>query len=118
MTIGLRASAGWSFHRSRAVPAEDSCAHHRMHGVVEVLDEQLPVALVQVAQRAADHLETAARRAVRQIVDRGDRESPKYSSKLGPAAAAGRNESPMHARRRARRTRPCAADDSSRPLPA
>ena len=46
---------------------------HGMHGVVEVLDEHLPVAVVQVAQCAADDFETARRRAVRQIVDRGER---------------------------------------------
>ena len=32
---------------------------HGMHGVVEVLDEHLPVAIMQVAQRRADDLETS-----------------------------------------------------------
>ena len=35
--------------------------HHRVHGVVQVLDEHLPVAVVHVAQHAADDLQLARR---------------------------------------------------------
>ena len=47
--------------------------HHRVHRVVQVLDEHLPVAVVHVAQAAAGDLELALGRAVGHVVDRAQR---------------------------------------------
>ncbi|MNE41240.1 hypothetical protein D3C80_1353000 [compost metagenome] len=47
--------------------------HHRMHGVVEVLEEDLPVAIVHVSQHAAGHFEFAFGGAIAHVVDGGKR---------------------------------------------
>jgi len=49
---------------------------HRMHRVVQVLDEHLPVAVVQEAQAAAGELELALGRAVARLSIE-ESESPK-----------------------------------------
>src|SRR5947209_17673985 len=43
-----------------------------MHRVVQVLDEHLPVAVVQEAKAAAGELELALRRSVGEVVDGGE----------------------------------------------
>src|SRR5689334_19467205 len=50
-----------------------------MHRVVQVLDEHLPVAVVQVAQAAAGDLELALGRAVGEVVDGGERVAEKFA---------------------------------------
>ena len=47
--------------------------HHRVHGVIEVLHEHLPVAIVVIAQHAAGDLQPSLRRAVGHIVDGAQR---------------------------------------------
>ena len=46
---------------------------HRMHRVVQVLDEHLPVAVVEKPQAAAGELELALGRAISEVVDGGER---------------------------------------------
>ena len=43
---------------------------HRMHRVVEVLEEDLPVGAEENPEAAADDLELAGRRAIDHVVDR------------------------------------------------
>ena len=91
---------------------------HRMHRVVEILDEQFPVALVQVAQRAADHLEPAGGRAVRHVVDGREGLAEIILKARTPRAQPHEYESPMlRDTGHAGQIRD-AAGDSSKPLPA
>ena len=66
--------------------------HHRVHRVVEVLDEHLPVALVQEAQAAAGDLELALGRAVGEVVDRGERVAEVARRSRGPRRSACEDE--------------------------
>ena len=59
---------------------------HRVHRVVQVLDEHLPVARVQEAQAAAGDLELAFGRAVGEVVDRRQRRA-EVAREVGPGVA-------------------------------
>ena len=66
---------------------------HGVHRVVQVLDEHLPVAVVQVAQAAAGDLQLALGRAVGEVVDRGQRVAEEFPESDPLRRQAGEDES-------------------------